>query len=169
MNTSTTSVCFSKTTRALLACLVMLSFSGHAQDDPDAKVDFWQPGDPGQRMDIRGQVTSLDGTPIAGASIHIRQADANGMYHSQYSGVVVSNERGIYQFGSVVPGAFCEERHVDIYVEHLDYQFLSTEILFKDDPNLADGTDPRAVFLEESNVNEETMKFGRFDITLVPN
>ncbi len=168
MNTSTKSDCINSISRALMACLFLLSFNSFAQGEPAAKVDFWQPGDPGQRMDIRGQVTSLDGTPIAGASIHIRQADANGMYHSQYSGVVVSNERGIYQFGSVVPGAFCEEKHVDIFVEHLDYQYLSTEILFKDDPNV-DGSDPRAVFLEESNVNEESMKFGRFDITLVPN
>ena len=168
MNTSTTFAYLGNVSRAFLAGLILFTSSSYAQDEPAAKVDFWQPGDPGQRMDIRGKITSLDGTPIAGASIHIRQADANGMYHSQYSGVVVSNERGIYQFGSVVPGAFCEERHVDIFVEHLDYQYLSTEILFKDDPNLVDGSDPRAVFLEESNVNEETMKFGRFDITLVP-
>ncbi len=155
---------------ALMAALVFSSVSSFAQNSGESstKVDFWLPGDAGDRMDIRGKVTSLDGTPIAGATIYIRQADGAGVYHSQYSGSVMSNERGNYQFGSVVPGNYTGERHVHIYVQHDDYRYLDTEILFKDDPNLVDGSDPRAVFLEEGNVNGEKMMFGRFDIVLLP-
>ena len=153
-----------------LVSLFLLASNGYAQSSGESstKVDFWQPGDAGQRMDIRGQVTSLDGTPIAGAIISIRQADGDGIYHSQYSGSVISNQRGNYQFGSVVPGNYTGERHVHVFVEHEDYRYLDTEILFKDDPNLVDGSDPRAVFLEEGNVNGEKMMFGRFDIVLLP-
>ncbi len=154
----------------LITCL-LIGTSSYAQSSGEQpqKVDFWLPGDAGQRMDIRGRVTSLDGTPVAGATIYIRQADADGIYHSQYSGSVTSNQRGNYQFGSVVPGNYTGERHVHINVDHDDYRYLDTEILFKDDPNLVDGSDPRAVFLEEGEVDGEKMMFGRFDITLVPN
>lgn len=170
MNTLTRSyrlaVCFS----AVLGSLVIFTTSSFAQNSAESsgKVDFWSPGDAGQRMDIRGQVTSLDGTPIAGAIINIRQADGDGVYSGQYSGSVMSNQRGNYQFGSVVPGNYTGERHVHVFVEHEDYRYLDTEILFKDDPNLVDGSDPRAVFLEEGNVNGEKMMFGRFDIVLLP-
>ncbi len=156
---------------ALLALCLSVFSSAFAQN-PAAQtetVDFWLPGDAGQRMNISGRVTSLDGTPVVGATIYIRQADGDGIYHSQYSGNVASNQRGIYQFGSVVPGNYTGERHVHISVDHDDYQYLVTEILFKDDPNLVDGSDPRAVFLEEGEVDGEKMMFGRFDITLVPN
>ena len=167
-NTSSTGVSLSKTVACLLFCLIIPG-SGLAQTPTAGTVDFWQAGDSGQRMSIRGQVTSLDGTPVAGATIYIRQADGEGIYHSQYSGNVVTNQRGNYQFGSVVPGNYMGERHVHIYVDHDDYQYLDTEILFKDDPNLVDGDDQRAVFLEAGEVDGETMMFGRFDMTLVPN
>ncbi|MFT5658170.1 MAG: hypothetical protein ACI9KN_001449 [Gammaproteobacteria bacterium] len=35
-------------------------------------IDLWQPGDPGQRMNIRGRVMSIDGTPLGGITILIR-------------------------------------------------------------------------------------------------
>lgn len=139
-----------------------------AAGGPPATVDFWRPGDAGERMNIRGRVTGIDGEPVAGARISIRQADGNGTYREQYSGVVLSNEQGNYQFGSAVPGNYTGQRHVHINVYHDAYRFLNTEIHFKDDPNLVSEADPRAVFLEEGSVNGEKMMFGRFDITLVP-
>ena len=162
---------FSTFIAAFLVPLIFFFPVSHAQssDESTQMVDFWSPGDAGQRMNIRGRVTSLDGTPVAGATIYIRQADGDGVYHSQYSGTVTSNQRGNYEFGSVVPGNYTGERHIHVNVDHDDYQYLNTEILFKDDPNLVDGSDPRAVFLEEGEVDGEKMMFGRFDITLVPN
>lgn len=168
MNTPLPSSRFSNSLRLVLVWLALLAFNSNAQNETSTRVDFWLPGDAGDLMDIRGKVTSLDGTPISGATIYIRQADGDGIYHSQYSGSVMSNERGNYQFGSVVPGNYTGERHVHVYVQHEDYRYLDTEILFKDDPNLVDGSDPRAVFLEEGSVNGEKMMFGRFDIVLMP-
>ena len=46
-------------------------------------VDFWRPGDSGQRMNIRGRVTSIDGTPLAGIPISIRQANGDLPRHLQ--------------------------------------------------------------------------------------
>ena len=139
---------------------------------PDKKpklVNLWQPGDAGQRMNIRGRVTSIDGTPLSGVPISIRQADGNGDYTERYSTTLETDEKGRYQFGSVVPGNYLGIRHVHVSVYHDDYQYFGTRMLFKGDPNL-DGTVERddAIFLEESTVNGETILFGRFDIVLTP-
>lgn len=132
-------------------------------------VDLWRPGDPGQRMNIRGRVTSLDGTPLGGITISIRQANGAGDYIERYQANLRSDDKGRFQFGSVVPGNYTGARHVHVAVYQQGFEYLDTSILFKDDPNVdmhyGDGT---AIFLEESTVNGETILFGRFDIILTP-
>jgi len=132
-------------------------------------IDLWQPGDPGQRMNIRGRVTSIDGTPLGGIRISLRQADGQGDYTENYRTTIETDARGLYQFGSVVPGNYMGARHVHLTVYQEGFEYFDTSILFKDDPNLqehyGDGT---AVFLEESTVKGETILFGRFDIVLTP-
>ncbi len=168
---------------ALLAVLFLLSGPVDASSDlllaqadstgkSDAKprlIDFWRPGDTGQRMNIRGRVTSLDGTPLAGIPISIRQADGDGEYTDQYRGTILSDDQGRFQFGSVLPGNYTGARHVHIAVYTDGYEYFDTSILFKDDPNQElhydEGT---AIFLEESTVGGETILFGRFDIVLTP-
>ena len=132
-------------------------------------IDLWRPGDAGQRMNIRGRVTSLDGTPLAGIEISIRQANGDGDYTDQYQTRLTSDDKGRYQFGSVVPGNYMGAKHVHVTVYQKGWEYFDTSILFKGDPNLdshyGDGT---PIFLEESTVNGETIMFGRFDIVLTP-
>ena len=120
-------------------------------------------------MNIRGRVTSIDGTPLAGIPIRVRQADGNGDYSENYQAVLLSDDKGRYQFGSVVPENYIGARHVHLEVYIDEYEYYDTSILFKGDPNLdehyEDGT---PIFLEESTVNGETIMFGRFDIVLTP-
>lgn len=157
---------------AALLVLAALSLSPqvYAADatDKPGLVNLWQPGDPGQRLNIRGRITTLDGTPVAGASIYIRQADGNGDYIDRYSANLESDDKGRYQFGTVLPGQYYGTKHIHLWVTHDSYSALDTEILFKGDPNLADEQAPNAIFLEESTVNGETILYGRFDITLAP-
>ena len=148
------------------------SDTSSAPDNTDKKpklVNLWQPGDIGERMNIRGRVTSIDGTPLAGVLISIRQADGSGEYTERYQTVLETDEKGRYQFGSVVPGNYIGVRHVHVGVYHEGYQYYDSQILFKGDPNL-DGSSnaTSAIFLEESTVNGETILFGRFDIVLKP-
>jgi len=132
-------------------------------------VSLWQPGDVGERMNIRGRVTSIDGTPVVGAVIFIRQTDGNGDYHpDRYNAQLVSGAKGSYQFGSVLPGQYMGVKHVHLWVKHDSYEFLDTRILFKGDPNLDESTAPQAIFLEEGNIKGETVLYGRFDIVLTP-
>ena len=130
-------------------------------------VDFWSPGDSGQRMRIRGRVTTLDGTPVPNLEIFFRHADSEGIDWSYHRGYVTTNDKGIYQFGSVIPGNSHRLSHVHVYVDHPEFEYLDTEFYFKDDPKV-DETNPNAIFLEEGTVSGETMMFGRYDILLVP-
>ena len=132
-------------------------------------IDLWQPGDPGQRMNIRGLVTSIDGTPLGGVQISLRQANGDGDYTENYRTTLETDARGRYQFGSVVPGNYLGAKHVHMTVYQDGFEYFDTSILFKGDPNLDEhyenGT---AIFLEESTVKGETIMFGRFDIVLTP-
>ncbi|NNE64606.1 MAG: hypothetical protein HKN34_11035, partial [Gammaproteobacteria bacterium] len=87
----------------------------------------------------------------------------------RYQTVLETDDKGRYQFGSVVPGNYIGVRHVHVGVYHEGYRYYDSQILFKGDPNL-DGSSnaPSAIFLEESTVNGETILFGRFDILLKP-
>ena len=131
-------------------------------------VDLWQPGDRGQRMRIRGRVTGIDGTPIPNVAIWFRHADSEGLDWSYHRGYVHTNEKGVYQFGSVIPGNSHRLSHVHVVVDHPGFQYLDTEFHFKNDPKAADD-DPLAIFLEEGMIEGKTMMFGRYDITLIPN
>ena len=141
----------------------------HAQSDARKQemLELWSPGEPGQRMRIRGRVTSIDGTPLPDVSVRVRHADSEGLDWSYYQGTAVTNGKGAYQFGSVIPGNSHRLSHVHVYVNHAGYQFLETEFYFKDDPKAAKD-DPNTIFLEAGTIDEETMMFGRFDIILIP-
>ena len=157
---------------ALLAGMLSLAAipPGAAAADPSARpdmIELWQAGDSGQRMRIRGRVTSLDGRPLANVAVGIRHADSEGLDWSYYQGEVITNEKGLYQFGSVIPGNSHRLSHVHVTVDHPGYEYVDTEFHFKHDPKAAED-DPFAIFLEEGTVGGETMMYGRYDITLIP-
>jgi protocatechuate 3,4-dioxygenase beta subunit len=122
-------------------------------------------------MNIRGRVTSLDGTPLAGIAIEIRQPNGDGLWTEQYRTTLKTDARGRYQFGSVVPASnYCGEPHVEVMVFQDGWKFFDDRIVFQNDAEAGhvyygNGT---PVFLEESNVEGESIKFGRFDIVLSP-
>lgn len=148
------------------------SFAQNAQDVQEEQgkpqmLELWKPGDSGQRMRIRGRVTSTDGKPIPNVKIRFRHADSEGLDRSYHQGELLTNERGVYQFGSVIPGNNHRLSHVHVYISHPGYRYVETEFYFKDDPK-ANPDDPNAIFLEEGNANNEKMMYGRWDVTLTP-
>ena len=163
---------------SLLAALVFTVGAAHAgtetpSDTPKKPqlIDLWQPGDSGERMNIRGRVTSLDGTPLGGINIEIRQPNGDGHWDSQYRTTLTTDAKGRYQFGSVVPVSnHCGDPHVEVIVYQSGWSYFDEKIVIQQDFESAslyygDGT---PVFLEESEVNGESMKYGRFDIVLSP-
>ncbi len=159
---------------AVLLCLVSLGLlppvatAAEAESGKPKMVDLWTPGDSGQRMRIHGRVTSIDGTPVPNVQVYFRHADSEGIDFSYHRGVVTANGKGVYEFGSVIPGNSHRLSHVHVYVTHDGFRDLDTEFYFKHDPKSAED-DPNAIFLEAGTVDGETMMFGRYDITLIPN
>ncbi len=139
-----------------------------AADTKSKLVDLWQPGDSGQRMNIRGRITSIDGSPLAGIKIEIRQPDGDGDWIEQYQATLTTDAKGRYQFGSVVPESnYCGAPHVQVKVYQDGWEYFDTNIVFEGDTEVYED-DGTPVFLEESTVNGETIMFGRFDIVLSP-
>jgi len=88
----------------------------HADDAPKAEqgADI-AAGAPGEPMDVDVVVTSLDGTPIAGAEVDIWQADEDGLYDVQIASlgpqrraraVMKTDNEGRLRFRSIVPSAY---------------------------------------------------------------
>ena len=155
--------------------LFLFALSGFATEEQPApslvdphSVNLWRPGDPGQRLHIHGQVLSITGEPIVGAIINIRQADGNGNYHNdRYQATLTTGKDGRYSFGTVLPGQYYGVKHIHVAAAHEDHGSVITEILFQGDPNLDESRDRnQAIFLEEAEVNGETVLYGRFDIEL---
>jgi catechol 1,2-dioxygenase len=85
---------------------------------PARRNGDWISGGPERQraepMVVRGRVTDTDGTPIAGASVDVWQADDAGHYDSQDPGQELGNLRGLfttdddggYWFRSVVPASY---------------------------------------------------------------
>lgn len=163
---------------AFLLSTLFLSASATAQDsaaqsgseDPQKQsqmMELWKPGDTGQRMRIRGRVTDPDGNPLPDVKIRFRHADSEGINRSNFQGELATNRRGVYQFGSVIPGNNHRLSHVHVYISHPGFRYLETEFYFKDDPK-ANPDDPNAIFLEASETDGEKMMYGRWDVTLTP-
>lgn len=159
----------------LFSISLYISASAQAQSNNESEaeqgksemLELWAQGDKGQRMRIRGRVTSTDGEPLANVKIRFRHADAEGLDRSYHLGELWTNERGVYQFGSVIPGNSHRLSHVHVYVDHPGYQYLATEFYFKSDPKV-NPDDPNAIFLEEGTIDGVKMMYGRWDITLTP-
>ena len=140
-----------------------------AEVTPPTSLNLWRPGDPGQPVRISGWVRSTKGEPVSGATVYIRQADGTGNYTPSYQGMLKTGEDGSYRFSTVVPGQYYGIKHIHIGAAHEGYEYLETEILFKGDPNLDPQSDSEfAIHLEEATVNDKTVLFGRFDMTLRP-
>ena len=136
--------------------------------DPPKTINFWQSGDPGQRLHIHGWVSNTDGKPIAGATMHVWQTDGTGEYQEdRYRASFQTAEDGSYRINTVLPGQYYGVKHIHVVVTHEDHEQLETRILFKGDPNLDEAAYGNvAIHLEEANVNGDAVLFGRFDIIM---
>jgi len=105
--------------------------------------------EPGDRLTIGGRVLLSDCTsPIGGALVDVWQADAEGRYHGpderfRLRGRIVADERGSYQFETIVPGRYRIEEassfrpaHIHFKVSGANAPTLTTQLYFKGDPYL---------------------------------
>ncbi len=137
---------------------------------PSSKVVLWQPGDPGDRLFLRGRVLGASGRPLAGAVLRLRQADGTGSYHEyRYKAVLETAEDGSFSVSTVLPGQYWGEKHIHVSVSHQGYEQLVTRILFKGDPNLESGSYyEHVILLEEVHKDGEKVLVGGVEFVLTP-
>ncbi len=138
--------------------------------DAPANAQLWQPGDPGQRLHLRGRVLSTSGEPLAGALVELWQMDGAGSYHDdRYRARLQTGDKGEFAIATALPGAGFWARHIHVVVSHPSHQRLVSRILFKGDPNLSSGVDDAlAIVLEEVRDKDETVLFGGVELVLRP-
>lgn len=117
-----------------------------------------------EQMDVRGRVTDCAGTPIAGATVDVWQADDAGHYDTQDAAQPAGNLRGLfttgedggYRFRSVLPASYpvptdgpvgellsalgrhpMRPAHVHLRVEAPGHRPVTTHVFIAGDPYLA--------------------------------
>jgi protocatechuate 3,4-dioxygenase beta subunit len=99
---------------------------------------------PGQRLRISGRVLSAaDGcTPLAGASLDVWQADADGAYDEagfQLRGVLETAADGSYEIATIVPGHYLNgasfrPAHIHVKASAPGRALITTQLYFAGDP-----------------------------------
>lgn len=137
---------------------------------PSASVMLWQPGDPGERLFLRGRVVDANGQPLAGALVALRQADGNGDYHDvRYRATLHTAKDGTFSVSTVLPGQYWGAKHIHVLVHHHSHGQLVTRILFKGDPHLNEASDADfAILLEEVHKDGEKLLVGGVELVLPP-
>jgi protocatechuate 3,4-dioxygenase beta subunit len=138
--------------------------------DAQATTRLWAPGDPGQRLHLRGRVLASTGQPIAGAQLQVWQADGAGAYHDdRYRATFQSGEDGGFRLTTALPGQYWGAKHIHVVVMHPDYAPLPTRILFKGDPYLDEAAhDDLAVSLEEVHMEGSPVLLGGVELVMRP-
>ena len=163
-------------TLGLLLLLFSLPVSAqNTQAGPEYQAEIpsnarlWQDGDPGQRLHLRGRVTSTAGSPVSGAGITLWQADGAGNYHEQrYRAQLFTGENGEFRLTTVLPGQYFGLKHIHLVISHPDYQPLTTQILFRGDPALLPEDEDLAILLEEVRHEGGMVMMGSVEFVLEP-
>ena len=129
---------------------------------------LWRPGDPGQRLILRGRVLDTDRNPVVDALVELWHADSKGVTHAdRYRASLRTAKDGEFNVSTVLPGYIWGPRHIHFVVTHPGYPRLITRIFFKRDPVVAESGHPDlAIFLEDALVEGEPTLFGNLDLVL---
>lgn len=114
-----------------------------APNDAPAEITVAGPDEPGERLIVQGRV--LDGDlPIAGVSIYLLQADAEGHYnnvgpdHDDFArlvGAIRSDRDGRFQYSTIRPAGYNGgPGHVHYIVRAEGFKPTLLELWFEDDP-----------------------------------
>lgn len=144
---------------ATLAGVAALAlFSRAFAEPPSATLELAAADEPGTRLTLVGTLLDADGHPVAGAELHVYQADAAGRYtpdapmdepHARLAGRLRTDADGRFEIRTIRPGAYARpvrlrgrERRIPAHI-HLDisapgHAARRLQIVFADDPLLAD-------------------------------
>lgn len=143
------------------------------------------PDEPGELLEITGEVVGPDCRPLAGVVLDVWQADATGAYDNRSQdfrlrALLETDEQGRYAFTTVKPGNYPDAggmrpAHIHFTVIHPGYRPLTTQLYFAGDPFLApvdscrpcnSGAAELIIELLEENRGGEPWLSGHFRVVL---
>ena len=161
------SVCGRRMAIGALLALLAPAMAGAQSSEAPGTAMLWQPGDPGERLFLRGRVVSGDGRPVGGAVVYLRQADGTGVYTDRYQARLETAADGSFSIATVLPGQYRGVKHIHMAATHQAYPPLETRVVFKGDPNLNQpGARDLVVLLEEVHQDGETVLVGDLELVL---
>ena len=162
--------------RALATALLATTLAGApavglAQEGASASMaTLWREGDPGERLLLHGRVLGVDGGAVAGATVEIWHADAEGVVHAdRYRAALVTGEDGEFVVSTVLPGYIWGPRHIHFVVSHPEWRQLITRLFFRRDPAVDEvGRPDLAIILEDGDIGGVRGLFGEAQLVLRP-
>lgn len=133
-------------------------------------ASLWQPGQAGERLQLRGRVLSTSGVTLADALLELWHTDALGNYPPLRASRR-TKKNGSFGISTVLPGhnGGYRARHIHFVVSHPTHQQLVTRIFFKGDENIEEAPYPElAVFLEEGLISGQPVLFADIEFVLRP-
>lgn len=129
-----------------------------AAPPPRSSITLIGDSEPGQRLTIHGRVVGESGKPVAGARLHVYQTDASGRYtpdkpmdepHARLAGWLRTDQDGRFELHTIRPGGYPKAvrlgdrdrkipAHIHIDIEADGYAPRKVQVVFADDPRLAD-------------------------------
>ena len=154
-------------TVAAFVLLLALAAGASAQSGmPSSMATLWQDGDPGERLELRGQVLDPTGRPLPGATVLVWQANGAGVYTEPYRGMMVTDDDGVYVLRTAMPGNYGGPMHIHMAVQHPTHGSVNARVLFKGDPGLSPDLEQEAVVLDETSIGGQRVWVGSFDVTI---
>lgn len=133
------------------------------------RSNLLEPGDkPG--IVLTGRVLNQFGRPVAGAVVNLWSSDAAGNYDMvgyRYTGYVLTNDEGQYQFTTIIPGCYepRDAKHLHVKVQGISSP-VTTQLYIEGEPGNTDDDYYNPELLVPCTIDEDGVKHGSYDFVI---
>jgi len=133
------------------------------------RSNLLEPGDKPELV-LSGRVLNETGKPIAGAVVNVWSSDAVGNYDMlgyKYTGYVLTDEDGRYEFTTIIPGCYFprEAKHIHVKVQGVSSP-ITTQLYIEGEPGNEDDAYYSPDLLVRCTPDANGTKRGTFDFVL---
>ena len=119
---------------------------------------------------VRGRVLNEKGVPIPHAAISVWMSDHEGNYdmiHHRYHGLLYTDDKGEYEFTSIIPGCYFprDSKHIHVKVQG-NSSPITTQLYIEGEPGTEDDPFYSEEMLVRCKVDEQGVKHGTFDFVI---
>jgi len=119
---------------------------------------------------ISGRVLNEKGNPIPGALINVWMSDHDGNYDMvgyRYHGIVETNDKGEYEFTSIIPACYepRDAKHIHVKIQ-ADSSPITTQLYIEGEPGNEDDAYYSDRMLVRVKEERDGVKYGTFDFVI---